>query len=315
MRILFLLILFLSFFALKAQPVADFESVYKELRKQFKNSIRRGGSYNAIFTLSSNDHIQYTDSLMGRGGDAEINSLISPALLRFKNHFIYAQEYSLSIWFDKFSDTIYPEIMLTNRGPSKLINAIWAVPMPVGGIEALRKQLDADIRRNIHAVDQKDIQSGKFILKILVKKDRTVLFIQDSSTINLLDSVKLMKWKMGIINGVPRDGLVTINIYPWQLVAHRLAKGGLISIAMDSKIILPTPFMGEYVQFSYEEPRPTENKVLVSLVWNSLTNTFENPIIHKGTTLLGRSLIEFILNNRKDVNGACYHRSRYFFYL
>ncbi|MEJ5054839.1 hypothetical protein [Sphingobacterium sp. MYb382] len=318
MRILFLLILFLSFSALKAQPAADFESVYKELNTVFKGHLPSVGEYSLLFTVKGDSCVTIEKSNRSLPDSVEFNASVVPAILKHKSIFKAEQWYKLRLFFDVFSDVTYAVVQPIAIPEDSVFGPHEFYPEPRGGFMEFSRILAMDILRNEKKIQWTAADSVMQLLVLVKWRNQRVDFLGDQRFESLLDSARLIKWMSHLEFGIPANVLLTFNLNTKLLFAddfmERMLWRDFVTLEKSEKV-LPNTFQGSYVKRNNRPFEGMKERLLVSLVCNPLTNILENPIIHKGSTQEANDLIDFIRANEKELKLKFQYDLRYFFYL
>lgn len=280
---------FYSWFSF-CQSTNKYPILAQELNEAFKDDLLRGIRWSKSFSIDSfrnlsfqgNEHIQF---------DARLRTVLDST-----KEDLPVGSYFVSVYWDLYSDKIY-SVAAKYVWEGSFPNYDFYQASPRYGYRNYIKTFKSDIISELGSVDS--IKSLNWYnnqwykeIEILVDEQGVATYLSSNPVVNILDSTKRINWTPAVYYGKSRN-----SIKSFRLSYEDVVDSNKSDLDWEFRVfVLDRKFKDDLVRFEEESRKIPYGKTVVSFVLNPLTDSFENPFIHKGDTDFGRELIHWIQN-------------------
>lgn len=293
MRYICLILFIVTGYSALGQALVQYDQLAKELNAKLKEEFLRGYIYRTGFTKDTLISLSppINKSMASLGFNQKIHSVLKSS----KQEITYGF-YGLNVYWDLYSDSAYTTI---NKPRVRLENTFGEYlnirPSANGGNPKLFNAIAGDILRNGNsgnALQKSHLRPGWVErVELLIDKKGNANFISSFGITDLLDSTKMISWSPTIYYGKLRNFIVSFKL---SNSIFNKTKWSDLEWDYEEVSFLDDKFQGQIVRFEENNSKLPEGKVLLSFVFNPMTNKLENPFIHRGDLQQGKDLIQWM---------------------
>lgn len=271
-------------------------SIAQQVNAQLSGSNNRG-QRDVIWLSKEDDSVRMTS----HGHTYTSLEILKPIFNKSIDSLLEDERYWLWIYYDEYSDRVFTAFSKLAKEPEgSFPNYSNAPPEPNFGMGTLLDIIHKDMRRHRPLIDS--LWRHHNLLKpieFVIDTTATVTLTGENPLLDKLDSVRRLKWEPAIYHAHPMNTLVGVrpsrsviwseNELPWSAYRHETE--------IYYTNILPRKYKDSWVCFEKMEmgtQKPSRGRLLVSFVFNPITQQLESPIVHRGSAEEIHSFIEWL---------------------